>query len=303
MSYVEILCTAPRTGYAFLGHMEKPSEAQKARPAATSSGGLPQLVDTHCHLADDRLHADATALIARAEAAGVRVIVSVGAIGSIQTDRDTVAIAQRHDNVYAVIGVHPHNADSCDDRRMDEIRELARSQKVVAIGETGMDLHYQNSTRQAQEESLRRHLRLAQELSLPLVIHCREAESIVAEIVRQEGMPAAGGAIHCFTGAAEDARRFLALGFYISFSGIITFKNAESLRETARLIPEDRLLIETDAPYLTPEPQRGRLNEPAYAELTFRALARIRNAEPTALAARIMQNAATLFRFEPPALG
>jgi hypothetical protein len=168
--------TRCRPATLLVSHMETPSQASKAGPAATSSGGLPQLVDTHCHLADDRLHADATALIARAEAAGVRVIVSVGAIGSIQTDRDTVAIAHRHDNVYAVIGVHPHNADSCDDRRMDEIRELARSQKVVAIGETGMDLHYQNSTRQAQEESLRRHLRLAQELSLPLVIHCREAE-------------------------------------------------------------------------------------------------------------------------------
>jgi TatD DNase family protein len=282
--------------------MEKPAKIQKTGITTTSSGGLPQLVDTHCHLADERLHADATALIARAEAAGVRVIVSVGAIGSIQTDRDTIAIAQRHDNVYAVIGVHPHNADSCDARRLDEIRELARCKKVVAIGETGMDLHYQNSTRQAQEESLRHHLRLAHELSLPLVIHCREAESIVAEIVQQEGMPAAGSAIHCFTGTSEDARPFLELGFYISFSGIITFRNAESLRDTARLIPEDRLLIETDAPYLTPEPHRGRLNEPAYVALTLGALARLRETEPTALAARIMQNAATLFRFKCPSV-
>ncbi len=261
----------------------------------TLSGGLPALVDTHCHLADSRLLADATALIARADAAGVRVIVSVGAIGPIQTDRDTVAIAERHDSVYAVVGVHPHNADDCDERRLDQVRELARSKKVVAIGETGMDLHYHNSTRQAQEESLCRHLRLAHELSLPVVIHCRQAESIVAEIVRQEGMPAEGGAIHCFTGTTEDALNFLALGFYISFSGIITFKNAGALRETARQIPEDRLLMETDAPYLTPEPHRGRPNEPAYVALTFGVLARLRGAEPVALAARIMTNAATLF--------
>lgn len=261
---------------------------------------LPPLVDTHCHLADPKLYADVDAAVERAAAAGVRVIISVGAIGSIQTDRDTVSIAQRHDNVYAVIGVHPHDADSCDSRRLDEIRELARAKKVVAIGETGMDLHYQHSTRQGQEESLRRHLRLAQELSLPVVIHCRAAEPIVAEIVRQEGMPSAGGAIHCFTGSSDDALRFVALGFYISFSGIITFKNAGTLRDTARLIAPDRLLIETDSPYLTPEPHRGHRNEPAYVALTFNTLVRLRGAEPAALAGQIMSNAARLFRFEIP---
>jgi TatD DNase family protein len=280
--------------------MEKNLAADKAAIAASSTGGLPALVDTHCHLADGKLQPDVTGLIARAEAAGVRVIVAIGAIGSIQTDRDTVAIAERHDNVYAVIGVHPHNADSCDAQRLDEIRELARSKKVVGIGETGMDLHYLNSTHQAQEEGLRSHLRLAQALSLPVIIHCREAESIVAQIVREEGMPPAGGAIHCFTGSSEDARRFLDLGFYISFSGILTFKNADSLRDTARLIPEDRLLMETDAPYLAPEPHRGRPNEPAYVALTFGALAKIRNTGPSALAGQIMTNAAGLFRFKPP---
>ena len=268
--------------------------------SSAESPGLLPLVDTHCHLADTRLHADVDAAIERASAAGVRVIVSVGAIGSIQTDRDTVAIAQTHDNVYAVIGVHPHDADSCDSRRLDDIRELARATKVVAIGETGIDLHYQHSTRQAQEESLRRHLRLAHELSLPVVIHCRAAEPIVAEIVRQEGMPRAGGAIHCFTGSSDDALRFLELGFFISFSGIVTFKNAASLRDTARLIPPDRLLIETDSPYLTPEPHRGRRNEPAYVALTFNVLAKLRGSEPTTLAADIMRNAASLFRFEIP---
>ncbi len=268
--------------------------------SAAQTSGLPPLVDTHCHLADTRLHADVDAAIERAAAVGVRVIISVGAIGSIQTDRDTVTIAQTHDNVYAVIGVHPHDADTCDDIRLDEIRQLARATKVVAIGETGIDLHYQHSTRQGQEESLRHHLRLAHELSLPVVIHCRAAEPIVAEIVRQEGMPPAGGAIHCFTGSSDDALRFLALGFYISFSGIVTFKNAASLRDTARLIPQDRLLIETDSPYLTPEPHRGRRNEPAYVALTFNVLAKLHGAEPLRLAADIMDNASKLFAFEIP---
>jgi TatD DNase family protein len=281
--------------------MEKSPTIANATPTPAAGGGLPPLVDTHCHLADRRLQPDAMTLITRAEAAGVRVIVSVGAIGSIQTDRDTVAIAETHENVYAVIGVHPHNAHDCDAQRLEQLRELARSTKVVAIGETGMDLHYKNSTPLQQEDSLRHHLRLAQELSLPVVMHCREAEPLVAEIVREVGLPAAGGAIHCFTGTTEDARRFLALGFYISFSGIVTFKNADALRETAAFIPDDRLLMETDAPYLAPEPNRGRLNEPAYVELTFNTLAKLRGAEPTALAARIMSNAATLFRFQPPA--
>lgn len=265
-----------------------------------NSPDLPALVDTHCHLADSRLRADVDAAIERAAAAGVRVIISVGAIGSIQTDRDTLAIAQNHENIYAVVGVHPHDADSCDVRRLDEIRELAGAKKVVALGETGMDLHYQHSTRQGQEESLRSHLRLAHELSLPVVIHCRAAEPLVAEIVRQEGMPPAGGAIHCFTGTSEDALRFLELGFYISFSGIVTFKNAGPLRETARMVPRDRLLIETDSPYLTPEPHRGRRNEPAYVALTLNVLAKVRGAQPVALADEIMTNAAKLFRFEIP---
>jgi TatD DNase family protein len=282
--------------------MEKRS-ANDPHANAMSPGALPQLIDTHCHLADPRLKADAVSLIARAEAAGVRVILAVGAIGSIQTDRDTVAIAEQHQNVYAVIGVHPHDAGSCDQARIDAVAELARSEKVVAIGETGMDLHYRNSTREAQEAALRHHLRLASRLSLPVVIHCREAEAIVAQIVAEEGMPARGGAIHCFTGAAADASHFLELGFYISFSGIITFKNARALRETARLIPEDRLLIETDAPYLTPEPHRGHVNEPAYVALTLGSVARVRNAEPAGLAARIMTNAATLFGFNAPAAG
>src|SRR5579875_110463 len=279
--------------------MEKRRENEQ-RPAVMPAGALPQLIDTHCHLADPRLQASAGSLIARAEAAGVRVILAVGAIGSIQTDRDTVAIAEQYRNLYAVIGVHPHDAGSCDRERMDELAELARCAKVVAIGETGMDLHYRNASRAAQEEALRLHLRLARRLSLPVVKHCREAESIVAQIVGEEGMPPRGGAIHCFTGSSADAARFLELGLYLSFSGILTFKNAAALRETARLIPEDRLLIETDAPYLTPEPHRGHLNEPAYVQLTLSALARVRNAEPAALAARIMTNAATLFGFSPP---
>ena len=264
---------------------------------------MPAIIDTHCHLADSRMYGELEPILERAASAGVGAIVSVGAIGSIQTDRTTVEIAERHANVFAVIGVHPHDARDCDPRRMAEIKELAQSKKVVAIGETGIDLHYRNSSQEAQGQSLRLHLRLANELGLPVVIHCRDAEPIVAGIVAQEGMPAAGGAIHCFTGNSDDAGRFLSMGFYLSFSGIVTFKNAAALRQTVPLVPDDRLLIETDAPYLAPEPHRGKRNEPAFVALTLNTIARIRRADASELAGNLALNSARLFRFEIPAGG
>lgn len=255
------------------------------------------LVDTHCHLADPKLRADADAIIARGREVGIRAFVSVGAIGAIETDRATVAIAERNPDVYAAIGVHPHDAGAADFRRFDELRELAQSKRVVAIGETGLDFHYLDAPREAQEASLRRHLELAAELDRPVVIHCRAAEARMVEIVRESGMPPRGGVIHCFTGDAAAAREFLALGFYISFSGILTFKNAAVSREAARVVPEDRVLVETDAPYLAPEPYRGRVNEPAFVARTLEVLARVRAADLAALAGAICENAARLFGF------
>ena len=257
----------------------------------------PKLVDTHCHLADPRLRAEAEAIIERARAAGVTTLISVGAIGSIETDRLTVAIAERNAGVYAVVGVHPHDAKDCDAARIDELRELAQSPKVVAVGESGLDFHYMYSPPAAQEAALRRHLELASELGKPIVIHCRDAEKRLVEIVRETGMPARGGVIHCFTSDAAAAREFLALGFYISFSGILTFKNAGSIREAARVVPEDRVMVETDAPYLAPEPYRGKCNEPAYVVRTLEILARARDIDADTLAAQITSNAARLFGF------
>jgi TatD DNase family protein len=255
------------------------------------------LVDTHCHLADPKLRDDIDGVIARARAAGVRTLVSVGAIGSIETDRLTIETAEHNSDIYAAIGVHPHDAKDCDDARLAQLRELARSPKVVAIGESGLDFHYMHSPREAQETSLRRHLELAAELQKPIVIHCRNAEARIVEIVREVGMPVRGGVIHCFTGDAAAAREFLALGFCISFSGILTFKNAAVIRDAATIVPDDRVMIETDAPYLAPEPHRGKRNEPAFVLRTFETLARLRNANPAELAGRIAGNAARLFGF------
>lgn len=253
------------------------------------------LIDSHCHLADARLRDDADGMIARARLAGVTTIISVGAIGAIETDRLTVELAERNRDVYAAVGVHPHDAAACSDARLTELRDLAASPKVVAIGETGLDFHYMHSPQHAQEDSLRRHLALATELGKPIVIHCRDAEERLATIVREAGMPPRGGVIHCFTGNASAARAFLALGFYISFSGILTFRNAAQVREAALVVPTERVMVETDAPYLAPEPHRGLRNEPAYVVRTLEVLARLRGVQTDVLAQATTENTRRLF--------
>jgi TatD DNase family protein len=254
------------------------------------------IIDTHCHLADAKFRDDVEDVIARASDAGVAQIISVGAIGPIENDRLTVEIAERHENIFASVGIHPHDAKDCTPDRIAQLRALAASKKVVAIGESGLDFHYMHSPQDAQEASLRAHLALATELDLPIVIHCRDAERRLVEIVRDAGIPPRGGVIHCFTGDINAAREFLALGFHISFSGIITFKNSAPIREAASIVSDDRLMVETDAPYLAPEPHRGKRNEPAYVTRTLEMLANLRHTDATALGAQIIANAARLFR-------
>jgi len=256
---------------------------------------MPRLVDSHCHLADGRLREDLEGVITRARLAGVATLISVGAIGPIEADRLTVELAERNAGVYAAIGVHPHNASGCGDERISELRELARSPKVVAIGESGLDFHYMHSPRDAQEVSLQRHLALAAEVGKPIIIHCREAETRLAEIVREAGMPPRGGVVHCFTGDGASAREFITLGFYLSFSGILTFRNAQRLRAVASLVPADRVMVESDAPYLAPDPYRGKLNEPAYITQTLEVLARIRGVPKDVVATATNENARRLF--------
>ena len=209
---------------------------------------MPTVVDTHCHLADAKFRDDVEAVIARASDAGVAQIISVGAIGPIECDRLTVAIAERHQNVFAVvvcIRMTPRTAPPNESR---SCATSPRRKNHAGIGESGLDFHYMHSPQDAQEASLRAHLALAAELGLPIVIHCRDAERRLVEIVRETGMPPRGGVIHCFTGDAAAAHEFLALGFHISFSGIITFKNSAPIREAAAIVPDDRVMVETDAP-------------------------------------------------------
>jgi TatD DNase family protein len=257
------------------------------------------VIDTHCHLADAKFRDDVENVIARASDVGVAQIISVGAIGPIENDRLTVEIAERHENIFAAVGVHPHDAKDCTPDRIAQLRALAASKKVVAIGESGLDFHYMHSPQDAQESSLRAHLALATELDLPIVIHCRDAERRLVEIVHETGIPPRGGVIHCFTGDVNAAREFLALGFHISFSGIITFKNSTPIREAASIVPDDRVMVETDAPYLAPEPHRGKRNQPAYVMRTLEILANLRRTDAATLGAQIVANAARIFRVPP----
>ena len=231
------------------------------------------LIDTHTHLDDTRYDADRDATIERARQAGVRAFVTIGC--DLATSRSAVALAARHPDIYASIGVHPHEVRHIGDGWYDELRRLAREEKVVAYGEIGLDYHYNHSAPKEQRERFREQLQLARELRLPVIIHTREAQEDTVNILREEHASEVGGVFHCFSGDAWLAKDALDLGFYLSFSGILTFNNATMLREIAKQAPLDRILIETDCPYLTPVPHRGKRNEPAFVAHVAKQLAEI----------------------------
>lgn len=231
------------------------------------------LFDTHTHLDDARYDADREAMIARAREAGVETMMTIGC--DLATSRSAVALAGQYPFVYASIGVHPHEVKHITDDWYDELRQLARNQKVVAYGEIGLDYHYNHSDPELQRGRFREQIQLARELKLPVIIHTREAQDDTIRILKEERASDIGGVFHCFSGDAWLAKDALELGFYLSFSGILTFQNATMLRDIARTVPADRLLIETDCPYLTPIPHRGRRNEPAYVRHVAETLASI----------------------------
>lgn len=238
-----------------------------------------QAIDSHCHLDQDKFDLDRDEVIQRALAAGVSCMVTVGASDGLETNHAAVAIAERHPAVFATVGIHPHDARLADDAVFAEIRRLAMHPKVVAIGETGLDYYYDNSPREQQREAFRRFLGLSRECGLPCVIHLRDAYDDAVEIMKDERAHEIGGVIHCFSGDRSNARAFLDLGFDLSFSGIVTFKTADELRAVAAMVPSDRFLIETDAPFLAPIPHRGKRNEPAFVLHTAAAIAAVRSQE------------------------
>lgn len=231
------------------------------------------LIDTHTHLDDARYGSDREAMLERARAAGVETMVTIGC--DLATSRSAVALAEQYPFVYASIGVHPHEVKHIADGWYDEFRQLARQKKVVAYGEIGLDYHYNHSDPEQQRQRFREQIRLARELRLPVIIHTREAQDDTIRILKEEGAAEVGGVFHCFSGDAWLAKDAIDLGFYLSFSGILTFQNATMLRDIAKQVPRDRLLIETDCPYLTPVPHRGTRNEPAYVKHVAELLATI----------------------------
>lgn len=259
------------------------------------------LVDHHCHLDFPQLAGERAAILARARDAGVGMMVTIST--RIRRFPEMIAIAESAPNVFCSVGTHPHNAKEEPDITVEEIVRLAEHPKCVAIGEAGLDYFYKHSTPESQAEGFRRHIRAARITGLPLEIHTRDADADTIAILESEH--AAGGPfpalLHCFTGGAELAKRAVALGLCVSFSGVISFRKSEALREIAASVPLDRLLVETDAPFLAPDPYRGKRNEPAYVAYTATALAKARGLAPEALADATTENFFRLFRKAPRA--
>jgi TatD DNase family protein len=251
-------------------------------------------IDSHCHLNYKGLVDDQQGVLERARGAGVTAMLNIST--RVSEWDDVVGVAEREPDVWASIGIHPHEADIHPDVETETLVERARHPRVVGIGESGLDFYYDHSERDRQRASFRSHIAAAREAGLPIIVHTRDAEEDTHRILGEEmGKGAFTGVIHCFTGTGDFARKALDLGFYISLSGIVTFKNAKDLQETAREIPSDRLLIETDAPFLAPVPHRGKPCEPAYVADTARFLSELRGEPLETLAGYTSDNFRTLF--------
>ena len=256
------------------------------------------LVDSHCHLDFPDLKDELPDVIARAQAAGIGRFVTIST--RVRRQADLLAIADRFPDVFCSVGTHPHHAHEELDIGTAELVQHARHPKVVAIGEAGLDYHYDNSPRDAQEQGFRAHIAAARETGLPLVIHAREADEDVANILRHEAKKGAFPAVlHCFTGGRELAFTGIELGLYVSFTGILTFKKSDDLRAIANDLPADRILVETDSPYLAPGKFRGKRCEPAYVVETARVLAETRGVAPNEIARQTTENFFRLFSKVP----
>ena len=258
------------------------------------------LVDSHCHLDYLERDGDIEPVVARAHAAGVGTLVTI--CTKLSEFERIEGIARRFPRVFCSVGVHPHEAGKEGQQTPDRLVELAARDKVVGIGETGLDYFYEHSPREAQQESFRAHIAAARETGLPLIVHARDADDDTVAVLQEEHARGAfPGVIHCFTAGSELAKAALGIGFYISLAGIVTFKKAEELRATVREVPLDRLLVETDSPYLAPVPKRGKTNEPANVVYTAQALAELQRVSSAELADRTTENFFRLFTRVTPA--
>ena len=253
------------------------------------------MIDSHCHIDLADFDEDRDEVVERARAAGLVEMLIVGGVDEGKGFERALSVAEEF-GLPVTAGIHPHEARLADEQVYDQIRGLAGEGRIVAIGEIGLDFHYDHSPRPAQREALRRQIRLAREVGLPVIVHTREADEETAVILEQERASEVGGVIHCFTGGKDLASRALALGFCISFSGIVAFPRSEIIQEVAREVPDDRLLVETDAPFLAPPPHRGKRNEPAFVVEVSRRVAALRGVEPEAVGDLARRNYERLFR-------
>lgn len=251
------------------------------------------LFDTHAHLNDEQFAADLPEVVERAREAGVTRIALVGY--DFPSSLEALKIAKRYEGMYAVIGVHPHDASTLDEEILTKLKVYAKEPEVVAIGEIGLDYYRDLSPREVQQDAFRRQIRLAGELKKPIVIHDRDAHGDTVQILREEKAGKNGGILHCFSGSWEMARQCMTLGFHISIAGPVTYQNAHKLLEIAKLVPLDRLLVETDCPYLAPHPFRGKRNEPARVRLVAEKIAELRRIPLEQLAAATTKNALEVF--------
>jgi TatD DNase family protein len=259
------------------------------------------LIDSHCHLDFPDFAPEIDAVVARARAAGIGRIVTIST--RVKRHAQVLAIAERYDDVFCSVGTHPHHAHEELDIGAAELVAISRHPKVVAIGEAGLDYHYDTGPREAQAQGLRAHIAASRETQLPLVIHSRDCDADMARILTEEtGKGAFPAVLHCFTGGRELAFTAIGLGLYVSFTGILTFKNSQDLRDIAAELPADRILVETDAPYLAPLPYRGKRNEPSYVVETAKVLAATRGVPAEAIARQTTENFFRLFSKVPRTL-
>lgn len=253
------------------------------------------LIDSHAHIQGREYVGETEVVIERARAAGVEKIIAVGGAGDISSNTEAVALAESFPNVYATVGMHPHDAKDVGADELRRLRELTSHPKVIAVGETGLDYYYNHSPHDVQRRVFAHFIHMARGTGLPIVVHERDAAREAAELLREEGAGEVRGVIHCFTGSYEAACAYLELGFCVSFTGIITFKNAGSLREVVRRVPLERMLVETDSPYLTPVPHRGKRNEPAYVRLVAETIAAVKGLRVEEVAQVTSDNVRALF--------
>ncbi|RAK06648.1 TatD DNase family protein [Halanaerobium saccharolyticum] len=254
-----------------------------------------RLIDTHAHLDFDDYNRDREEVFKRAREIGVEKIVNIGA--DLEGSRRAVELAEKYDDIYAAVGIHPHEADSVNQKSLAEIIKLAASSRVKAIGECGLDFYYDNSPRQTQKEAFKKQLDLALELKLPVVVHSREAIAETLKIIDQTADFAENLIFHCYAYGPEEIEEIIKRDYYVAFGGLITFKNAQPIRDALKKMPLNRILLETDAPYLTPAPNRGKRNEPAYLEHIVKKAAEVKGIRAEEMGKITTENAERIYNF------